>query len=280
VTRAGVARQLRLSGTEPHAAVWLFARDEALELVPERLRPCGRALGELVACAVADAAGEARWSLGARPELDDLTLTALVLPRDEALSSASVSNSVSLPPQSGTGGLGNQTGAVVVTEFLKDPSAVTDGHGEWIELWNSTRDPIDIEGWTLADEGSDEIVLDNGGLGLVIEPFQFFVLGRDADPATNGGVAVDYEYSGFSMTNSADEIALYMPSGTLVDLIRYDNGVEWPDDSGKAISLDRRYFRDGFANDDGAGWCSAFTLIDANVGTDTGTPGAPNDDCD
>ena len=58
-------------------------------------------------------------------------------------------------------------GTVVITEFMKDPVRVADSFGEWIELLNTTASPIDIDGWTLTDDGSDLHVIDNGG-ALVI----------------------------------------------------------------------------------------------------------------
>jgi len=223
--------------------------------------------------------GRARFEVPPGTALAGSTFAALARTRaGGAAAPISLSSSIQLNgfPWSAAG---RQTGRLVVTEFMKDPAQVTDGNGEWIELWNPSPDPIDIEGWALADQGSDYAPLTNGGQGIVVPGWSFFVLGKNADPATNGGVSVDQEYGGFSLGNSDDEIMLMQPNGTSIDIVRYDNGVEWPDEAGQAIALDRRAFAGGFVNDDPAEWCHATTLIDPAQSSDTGTPGAANDRC-
>lgn len=167
-------------------------------------------------------------------------------------------------------------GDLVVTEFMKDPSAVTDGHGEWIELYNSKPWRLDIEGVTLADLSGASYVLNNGGLGILLAPGERYVLGNDGDPATNGGVPVDQVWSGFSLKNSSDEILLYGTNGYLVDAVVYDDGVRWPDTSGMSISLTHPVL-DTVSNDTPGLWCHSSTALGS--GGDTGTPGQPNDVC-
>lgn len=170
-----------------------------------------------------------------------------------------------------------QTGGVVVTEFMKDPSAVADTRGEWIELYNTLPWRVNIEGWILADDAGTQTVLSNGGQGLRLAPGQYFVLGNSADPTQNGGVPVQFAYSGFVLGNGADQIVLQKPNGLVVDRVAYDDGVAWPDLAGHSISLNRS-LRDAFSNDDGAQWCPSSTLWNA-ASTDTGTPGFENDVC-
>ena len=83
---------------------------------------------------------------------------------------------------------------LVINEIIQNPAAVSDTNGEWLELFNPTADAIDIDGFTLRDDGTDSHVIDNGG-PLVIAAGGYLVLGRDDDFATNGGVIVDYQYS-------------------------------------------------------------------------------------
>lgn len=174
-------------------------------------------------------------------------------------------------------GVGAQSGQVVITEFLKDPSHVSDARGEWIEVYNAMPWRVNLEGWILSDESGSQHVIQNGGLGLRMRPGESLVLGIDIDPALNGGVTVDYEYTGFSLGNGADTILLSKPDGTLVDRIAYDDGVAWPDSAGRSISL-QIAARDVVSNDVGASWCHGSTPI-SGTNPDTGTPGLDNDAC-
>jgi hypothetical protein len=172
---------------------------------------------------------------------------------------------------------GDQTGEVVITEFMKDPSAVTDTNGEWIEIYNALPWRVNIEGWVLSDDGGSQHIIWKDGNGIRIASGKYFVLGNNADPATNGGIAVDYEYSGFSLGNGADQIMLTRWDESVVDRVAYDDGVQWPDAPGKSISL-RLAARDALQNDDGANWCAASSALSA-TNSDTGTPDADNDAC-
>ena len=45
--------------------------------------------------------------------------------------------------------------AVVINEVHIDPNAVSDTAGEWIELYNATDAPVDVNGWVLRDDDYD-----------------------------------------------------------------------------------------------------------------------------
>lgn len=170
-----------------------------------------------------------------------------------------------------------QTGAVLITEFMKDPNFVTDTKGEWIEVYNNLPWRVNLEGWTISDDSGSLHVINNGGLGLRMAPGQYFVLGNNADPAQNGGVTLNYAYTGFILGNGADQIVLTRPNGLVVDRVAYDDGVIWPDSAGRSISL-KLSARDVYANDDGANWCHSVSHWNA-ANPDTGTPGQDNDAC-
>ena len=100
------------------------------------------------------------------------------------------------------------------------------------------------------------------------------VLGANDDPALNGGVTVDYEYSGFTLSNLWDEVILAHPSGVSLDEIYYDNGETFPDESGKSMMLLSPILNNSL----GENWAAS----DVVFGTgDSGTPGSVNfsDDC-
>lgn len=169
-----------------------------------------------------------------------------------------------------------QSGDIMITEILKNPSAVFDENGEWFELFNASNMVIDINGWVLKDEDIDSIIIDNGG-ALLIAPDSFLVLGNNANSAVNGGVAIDYAYNGgeFFLGNNADELILCLSDGiTEVDRIVYDNGVLWPDPNGASM-----VFFGTPADDNGSpAFWSASTMPWPGSFGDLGSPGYNGDD--
>lgn len=170
-----------------------------------------------------------------------------------------------------------QRGDVVITEIMKDPSFVSDTHGEWFEIQNVSNHVVNIAGWKITDLGSNSHTILNGLQAILLTPGQRFVLGNDADPLTNGGVNVDYKYSNFTLGNGADSILLTSRSALLVDEVDYDDGIFWPDAAGKSLSLNPSA-HNVIANDDPANWCEAQSTMAAG-NTDMGTPETPNDVC-
>jgi cysteine-rich repeat protein len=164
-------------------------------------------------------------------------------------------------------------GDVIITEIMQNPSAVTDGLGEWFEVYNPGQQPIDLAGWHLTDLGSNAHQI-SPKTPLVVAPGDYLVLGIHPDPVINGGVPVDYAYATFSLSNGADAIQLAW-QGVLIDAVVYDGGDVFPDPIGATMTLDPDAF-DGTWNDDGALWCPGQTHFGAG---DSGTPGAANDHC-
>jgi hypothetical protein len=168
-------------------------------------------------------------------------------------------------------------GTIIVTEIMKDPTAVADNLGEWFEVYNTTAQPIDLEGWTIRDDGIDSHVLANGGAGIVVPAGQFRVLGINANMSTNGGIAVLHAYSGFLLANSDDEIILIDGTGLEIDRVEYLSGGGWPGTPGRALNLHGGQL-DGTANDSPLNWCNATTTIGGG-NNDLGTPAAANTTC-
>ena len=55
----------------------------------------------------------------------------------------------------GTPGAANDCAIeIVINEIMQNPSAVSDSNGEWFELHNPTAGAVDIDGWTVMDNGS------------------------------------------------------------------------------------------------------------------------------
>jgi hypothetical protein len=164
-------------------------------------------------------------------------------------------------------------GDIVVTEFMNDSDAVSDTVGEWLELYNSTGSDIDLNGWTLKDDGSDSHTFTTS---IIVSAGSYFVMGRGADSTVNGGVNLDHSYGDgvFTMANGADEIVLLSPSSVEIDRIVYGVG-GFPDGGpGFSISLDPNQLAGD--NNLAANWCLSTSVFGAG---DLGTPGVENDAC-
>jgi predicted extracellular nuclease len=170
----------------------------------------------------------------------------------------------------GTPGTSNQCTGIIINEIMQNPSAVPDNDGEWFEVYNFTASPVDINGWTIADNDFDSHVINNGG-SLIVPAGGYLVLAANADFSTNGGVVADYEYgSGFFLSNGADELILFDTTLAEVDRVEWDNGATFPDPNGASMAL----IDPLLDNNVGANWCTASTPYGAG---DLGTPGAVND---
>ncbi len=232
----------------------------------------GLAHAQPVARAGMDGDGAVRFSL--HGSLRGLDL--YVAPTAEGLLfGPTVSAMVRVPAQAPMDGLPvPKAGAVLISEIHKDPSAVSDTAGEWIEFYNTTPQAIDIEGWVLSDLGSNATVLDNGGAGILVPQRGYVVVARELDPSLNGGVVAAAAYSQFTLSNGDDEVVLSRPNGLLVDEVHYDD-VSWPDVAGATLQLSN--VRLGpLWNDDPSHWCAATQPYGSG---DLGTPGVKNDDC-
>ncbi len=163
-------------------------------------------------------------------------------------------------------------GDVVITEIMQNPDAVSDSYGEWIEIYNTTGSAIDIDGWTIGDGESEEHTINNSG-SFILPAGGFLVLGRNEEPALNGGCIVDYQYSGVILGNGSDEVVL-RDGSTTIDSVAYDDGATFPDPTGASMEC-----VDPLAdNNVGSNWeeCVVSTFGDG----DYGTPGARNDPWD
>lgn len=165
-----------------------------------------------------------------------------------------------------------QSGDIIITEIMQNPKAVSDTKGEWIELYNTSSTVIDLNNCVLRDDGANSHTIINDG-GLLIEPGEYIVLGKNNILSENGNVEIDYEYSGFSLGNSEDEIKLYNEDETvLIDQVIYTGSDPWPDPDGASMELILQYLNH-IDNDNGNNWHEATEVYGDG---DFGTPGMPN----
>ena len=168
-------------------------------------------------------------------------------------------------------------GDIIITEIFNDASGADDDK-EWFEVYNTSGSDIDINGWTISDLGSDDHTINNGG-PLMVTSNAYLVLGQSTNMADNGGITVDYAYSGIALGNGDDELVLTCdPMGAAIgiDTVQYDGGPNFPNNSGSSISLNpsNLNFMD---NDLGSNWCEGTSPFGTNG--DLGTPSLVNDAC-
>ncbi len=159
-------------------------------------------------------------------------------------------------------------GALIVTELIANPAAVSDTNGEWFEVYNTTARAIDLFGLVFRDDGTNSFTVD---VSVLVPAAGYVVLARNGMTAVNGGVSVDYVYPGsnFFIDNTGDEIIIES-AGIVIDRVAYTTPT-----AGASWSLDPRYF-DSVANDPLSSWCDALSFYGLG---DLGTPGAANDYC-
>ena len=159
-------------------------------------------------------------------------------------------------------------GDIIVTEIMNDPTLSTNANGQFFEIYNTTDNTIDLDGWTLSDDDTDSHTIDNGG-PLEIASGAYMVFGTNSDMTSNGGTTIDYVYSGFTLDKGPDEIILTSDDNVEINKVAYDDGTTFPNPSGASLSLTDLTID----NNVGSSWASATTFYGDG---DLGTPGAEN----
>ncbi len=173
-------------------------------------------------------------------------------------------------------------GSVIITEIMYNPYMTADSVGEWFEVYNTTDEAINMQGWLVGDTidtPDTHVIMDP----LYLLPNDYLVFGVSDDPLENGGVEVDYVIPRFGFTNSYNAEAGYkdqirvIHDNLLIDAVAYGDAT-FPDQRGHALNLTPEAF-DFEANDIGYNWCLASTPMTDEVYVDYGTPGWANEVC-
>ena len=155
---------------------------------------------------------------------------------------------------------------LAITEIMPNPSAVSDSRGEWFEILNMDSIVIDLNGWTIMDQGNDTHLITTS---IEIVPGQYIVLGRNGNEAENGGYEPDYIYSSFQLGNTEDQIIILDADEKIVDDVSYGNS--FPYSSGVSMYLKNV----AYDNNLDTSWASSFSTYGNG---DKGTPGYAWDD--
>jgi hypothetical protein len=160
------------------------------------------------------------------------------------------------------------SGSIIITEIMQDPDIISDANGEYFEVYNTTGSAIDMNGWVISDNGSESHSINSS---VIVPSEGYAVLARNSDIGANGGFTANYEFSGFTLGNSSDEIIL-TSGGTEIDRVEY-NSTTFPYFAGKSMEL-HLYEYNNISNNTGSNWGAAITAYGSG---DLGTPGTNND---
>ena len=163
---------------------------------------------------------------------------------------------------------------ILINEVMANPLVVGDSAGEWVELYNDSDRSINMVGWSLRRSGSDfaDMTIDED---LSVDSGEYVILGVNADEDTNGGIAVDYEYSWGDFTLVNDGFAFYLEMGetSIHSIGAYTIGGITAS-AGIAYGFEYRGSFGLFTSDT---YCNQQTELDSG---ELGTPGLLNDVCE
>ncbi len=166
-------------------------------------------------------------------------------------------------------------GDVVITEIMYAPAG-TDSDQEFVEVYNTTDQAIDLEDWVLISEdpSSSDPVQDDVNSSVEVGSHEFAVLCENDDTSVNGGVQCDYDYANrINHTNTSDYVVLRDGSGTEIDRVHYDEEGGWPE----AIDASLEYLGGPAGdNNDFSNWQVASAQTGDYVGTSGSNLGSPN----
>jgi PKD repeat protein len=96
---------------------------------------------------------------------------------------------------------------IIITELFPNPEGVDDG--EFIELFNTGNEAINLSGWQLGDNSSRKYTISESDFSsIIIESGAY--------------LSIKKEVSKISLNNTSDAAKLYRPDGTLLDLVEYE----------------------------------------------------------
>ncbi len=165
-------------------------------------------------------------------------------------------------------------GDIIITEVMANPKTVADSKGEWLEIYNTTNNNIDLTGLKVVkqntnDEDEYEVEFTNGAN---ISSNSYLLIVKTNEALLENISAL----SAFSLANSSRTIRIKL-GDLILDSFTYPkakDGKSWQLSSNKLNATD---------NDNIENWCvSTSEGEDAGFSagnTDKGTPGKPNLEC-
>lgn len=129
------------------------------------------------------------------------------------------------------------TASLLINEVMYRP-VENENTNEWIELYNPTSDPINVEGWMIADEKETDTIqadLINGD-GMTIIPPGGYAIVTDKGTTLYDSVIIpddairlsvdDSTLCGYGLNNNMEKILLFDTTGTCIDAVEWGQDYE------------------------------------------------------
>lgn len=163
---------------------------------------------------------------------------------------------------------------LVINEVMANPGGtVQDSVGEYVELYNAGRLPVDLNGFQLSDNAGSHVIT----ASVIVPAGGHALLGRSPDQSKNGNISPDYVYatdatsSVLTFSNGgSDFFRIAAPTGVVIDSVAYSNAA-----IAAAAGTARELIDPSLDNTaiDGPNWASATTIY---APSNRGSPGAAN----
>ena len=154
---------------------------------------------------------------------------------------------------------------VVINEINYNSSDSYDTD-DWVEIYNSSSNTMDLGSWLLKDENDDHIFTIPSNTLLLPDQYLVFCTDTLKFTALFPDVSPYYGDLGFGLGGGSDFVRLFDSNGLLVDMVEYDDDAPWPilaDGNGPTLELNHP----SLDNTLGGNWSAS---------EDYGTPGVVN----
>jgi hypothetical protein len=167
-----------------------------------------------------------------------------------------------------------ESGELLITEIMFDPTAQADADGEWFEIYNNTNHSVNLKNLVIEKNETEQHVITDS---ISMPPGGYLVLAR-SETAVSG---VKYIYGTSITLNNTGAVLSVSNFGTdgtdgaLICSVNYGDE-DFPSASGASLCLDPAYLN-ALSGAEGSSWCASSSAYDTG---DLGTPGGTNDSCE
>ena len=120
---------------------------------------------------------------------------------------------------------------------MQNPKTIADTTGEWFEVYNATGHAIDFNGWMLRGYWHRAPPHPETAGRCGCQRTVTWCWGATPIRRATASVSVAYQYGGFTLGNTDDEIILLYGAGTEIYRVAYDGGPGFPNPDGAAMQL-------------------------------------------